>query len=228
MLNDDAALKVGSEHPLGRAMPSVVPGVPRVDDVEAVVEAELEGGVGGRPARLARPGRIEAGVLVGDITATALEVGIDQVDAELRPEDKTRLVDDRRTAMVRDNVNDGPALATADLGMAVGAMGTDLPIGTADIALMGEDLWHVPQAFSCARRARRTSLRNVFLPLGVVIGRTPLAQFCAFGLLAVVLLQEVAGIALSGNGTRADRTKLQAAGLASPTRLSVEMTGVLP
>jgi cation-transporting ATPase G len=92
-------------------------------------------------------------MLTGDnhATATALatEAGIDIVHAELRPQDKATLVQQlraqRSTAMVGDGVNDAPALATADLGIAMGAMGTDVAIETADVALMGEDLRHLPK-----------------------------------------------------------------------------------
>ena len=84
-------------------------------------------------------------MLTGDNPATAhalaAEAGIDEVYADLRPEDKSAIVDRLRgagrvTAMVGDGVNDAPALATADLGVAMGAMGTDVALETADVALM--------------------------------------------------------------------------------------------
>jgi cation-transporting ATPase G len=289
VLDVAAALEARSEHPLARAILAAVPNVTPADDVEAVVGAGLVGRVDGRPARLGRPGWIEAGALAGDVqrmqhagatavlieldgqlvgavavrdelrpeaaevvahlrrdgytvamltgdntaTATALarEVGIEQVHAELRPEDKARLVADlrgqRRTAMVGDGVNDAPALATADLGIAMGAMGSDVAIETADVALMGEDLRHLPEAFSHARRARRIMLQNVALSLGIVIGLMPLALFGVLGLAAVVLVHEVAEVFVIANGVRAGRTKPRASVSAAPAPAPVELTGAV-
>ncbi|MFC4004060.1 heavy metal translocating P-type ATPase [Prauserella oleivorans] len=165
-------------------------------------------------AQLRRDG-YHVAMLTGDnhATATALakDVGIDDVHAELRPEDKARLIDklrgQRSTAMVGDGVNDAPALATADLGIAMGAMGTDVAIETADVALMGEDLRHLPQAFTHARRARRIMLQNVGLSLGLIIALMPLALFGVLGLAAVVLVHELAEVVVIANGVRAGRTK---------------------
>jgi cation-transporting ATPase G len=156
-------------------------------------------------------------MLTGDNHATAnalaKDVGIDAEDvhAELRPEDKARLIEQlrgqRSTAMVGDGVNDAPALATADLGIAMGAMGTDVAIETADVALMGEDLRHLPQAFTHARRARRIMLQNVGLSLALIIALMPLALFGVLGLAAVVLAHELAEVVVIANGVRAGRTK---------------------
>ena len=165
-------------------------------------------------AQLRRDG-YHVAMLTGDNQATAAalarDVGIDAVHAELRPEDKARLIEQLRaqrpTAMVGDGVNDAPALATADLGIAMGAMGTDVAIETADVALMGEDLRHLPQTFSHARRARRIMLQNVGLSLGLIIALMPLALFGVLGLAAVVLVHELAEIVVIANGVRAGRTK---------------------
>jgi cation-transporting ATPase G len=158
-------------------------------------------------AQLHRDG-YHVAMLTGDNHATAAalakDVGIDAVHAELRPEDKARLIEalraERSTAMVGDGVNDAPALATADLGIAMGAMGTD-------VALMGEDLRRLPQTFTHARRARRIMLQNVGLSLGLIAVLIPLALLGILGLAAVVLVHEVAEIVVIANGVRAGRTK---------------------
>ncbi|MGW2873870.1 heavy metal translocating P-type ATPase [Kitasatospora sp. NPDC001225] len=157
--------------------------------------------------------------------ALAAEAGIDTVHADLRPEDKARIIGGLRTlrptAMVGDGVNDAPALATADLGIAMGAMGTDVAIETADVALMGEDLRHLPQALDHARRARRIMLQNVGLSLAVIVGLMPLALLGVLGLAAVVAVHELAEIVIIGNGVRAGRTKpLPPAPTSTPHRAS--------
>ncbi|ABM14042.1 MULTISPECIES: heavy metal translocating P-type ATPase [Mycolicibacterium] len=174
-------------------------------------------------ARLRRDG-YHVAMLTGDNQATAAalaaDVGIEAVHAELRPEDKARLIEQLRaqrpTAMVGDGVNDAPALATADVGIAMGAMGTDVAIETADVALMGEDLRHLPQTFRHARRARRIMLQNVGLSLGLIIALVPLALFGVLGLAAVVLVHELAEIVVIANGVRAGRTTPLAAAPIDP------------
>lgn len=164
-------------------------------------------------------------MLTGDNTATATalarQVGIEVVHADLRPEDKATLIRQLRqkqsTAMVGDGVNDAPALATADLGIAMGAMGTDVAIETADVALMGEDLRHLTQAFGHARRARRIMIQNIGLSLGLIAILIPLALTGVLGLAAVVAVHELAEIAVIANGVRAGRTE----GLAVTDRNSV-------
>ncbi|GAB5901044.1 cation-translocating P-type ATPase [Mycolicibacterium mageritense] len=152
-------------------------------------------------------------MLTGDNTATATALariaGIDDVHADLRPEDKARIIGELRahsfTAMVGDGVNDAPALATADLGIAMGAMGSDVAIETADVALMGEDLRTLPQALDHARRARTIMLQNVGLSLGLIAILIPLALFGILGLAAVVAVHELAEIIVIANGVRAGR-----------------------
>lgn len=165
-------------------------------------------------ARL-RDGGYEVAMLTGDnertAAALAAQAGISDVHAELRPEDKStiiaRLRETRPTAMVGDGVNDAPALATADVGIAMGAMGSDVAIETADIALMGEDLRHLPHNLTHARRARSIMLQNVALSLSLIAILIPLAALGVLGLAAVVLVHEIAEILVIGNGVRAGRAR---------------------
>ena len=165
-------------------------------------------------ARL-RDGGYEVAMLTGDndrtAAALAAQAGIADVHAELRPEDKStiiaRLRESRPTAMVGDGVNDAPALATADVGIAMGAMGSDVAIETADVALMGEDLRHLPHNLTHARRARSIMLQNVGLSLGLIAILIPLAALGVLGLAAVVLVHEIAEILVIGNGVRAGRAR---------------------
>ena len=165
-------------------------------------------------ARLRASG-YQVAMLTGDnertATALAAQAGISDVHAELRPEDKSNIIRQLRettpTAMVGDGVNDAPALATADVGIAMGAMGSDVAIETADVALMGEDLRHLPHSLSHARRARSIMLQNVGLSLGLIALLIPLAAFGVLGLAAVVLVHEIAEIFVIGNGVRAGRVR---------------------
>ncbi|WP_086667097.1 heavy metal translocating P-type ATPase [Lentzea kentuckyensis] len=157
---------------------------------------------------------IDTAMLTGDNTATATalagKAGITTVHAELLPEDKATLVgqlrNGRKIAMVGDGVNDAPALATADVGIAMGAMGTDVAIETADVALMGEDLRHLPQVLAHARHARRVMLQNVGLSLAIIGVLIPLAAFGVLGLATVVLVHESAEVLVILNAIRAAKS----------------------
>ncbi|HEY0950440.1 heavy metal translocating P-type ATPase [Nocardioides sp.] len=179
-------------------------------------------------ARLRADG-FQVAMLTGDndrtAAALAAQAGITDVYSELRPEDKSAIIHRLRettpTAMVGDGVNDAPALATADVGIAMGAMGSDVAIETADVALMGEDLRHLPHTLAHARRARSIMLQNVGLSLALITILIPLAAFGVLGLAAVVLVHEVAEIFVIGNGVRAGRVRpLPPAPTTQPTAAS--------
>ncbi len=122
-------------------------------------------------------------MLTGDNRATAAAVasslGIDRFEAECLPEDKLRLVhalrDDIRArggkggvGVIGDGVNDAPALAAADVSIAIGSIGSDAALESADIVLLSDDLGVVPWAVALARRARRTIRLNLAFALGAI------------------------------------------------------------
>ncbi len=113
-------------------------------------------------------------MLTGDshptATAIAADLGIDEFRAELLPEDKVAAVKElqRRygsVAMVGDGVNDAPALATADVGIAMGVAGSDAALETADVALMADELLKIPYAL----RLSRATVRNIRMNLAISV-----------------------------------------------------------
>ncbi len=104
--------------------------------------------------------------------AIASRVGIKEVYAELLPADKVKVIKTLQErygsiAMVGDGINDAPALAAADVGIAMGAIGSDVAIDTADIALMQDDLSNLPYLFRLSRKTRGIVRQNVISSLAV-------------------------------------------------------------
>jgi Cd2+/Zn2+-exporting ATPase len=105
--------------------------------------------------------------------AIAKQVGVDEFYADLLPEDKVRMIKDNAqygpVAMVGDGVNDAPALATAAVGMAMGAAGTDVALETADVVLMSDDLKNIPYAIALSRQARKVVIQNIVFACAVIV-----------------------------------------------------------
>jgi len=118
-------------------------------------------------------------MLTGDRDQVAKEVardlGIDKVFSELLPQDKVGVIEDltdglrknRKLIFVGDGINDAPVLARADIGVAMGALGSDAAIEAADIVLMTDDLAKLPVALDIASWTRRIVWQNIFFALGV-------------------------------------------------------------
>jgi len=145
-------------------------------------------------------------MLSGDSRATAqriaAEVGIDEVLAEVLPADKAAKVAElqaqgRKVAMVGDGVNDAPALAQADVGIAIGA-GTDVAVETADVVLMRSDPLDVAVAIAISRGTVRKMRQNLAWAVGYNSLALPIAAG-VFEPLGLVLRPEVAAISMAGS-----------------------------
>ena len=150
------------------------------DDVPAMLEELRHTGVE-RVVMLTGDARRTAG-------AMAQAAGISDIHAEMLPEDKLAVIhrlqaEGHVVAMVGDGINDAPALAAADIGIAMGAAGTDIAIETADIALMSDDLMKVAEAIRLSRATLNNIRQNVVIALltvgvllaGVLLGRVHMA-----------------------------------------------------
>ena len=159
---------------------------------------------------------VEVTMLTGDNARTAralaAQAWIDDVRAELRPQDKASAIAELgekngSVAMIGDGINDAPALAAADIGIAMGATGSDAAIESADVAFTGHDLRLLPRAFDHARRGRHIINQNIVLSLLIITVLLPLALFGVLGLAAVVLVHEIAEVVVILNGLRAARAR---------------------
>ena len=117
-------------------------------------------------------------MLTGDNEGTAKKIaqqtGVDRYFAELLPEDKVNAVKDLQkegkfVAMVGDGINDAPALATANLGIAMGGAGTDTAMETADIVLMADNLEKLPHTMKLSRKAMQVIKQNIWFSILVKV-----------------------------------------------------------
>ena len=156
---------------------------------------------------------LKVAMLTGDNAGTAKAIGaaagIDEIHAGLLPTDKRAIIEqlkeNGRVVMVGDGINDAPALAVADVGIAMGWGGTDVAIEAADVAVMGDDLTHLPDLISHARRTRTIMFQNLALSGLLIATLIPIAAFGVLGLGAVVAVHELVEIVVIGNGLRARR-----------------------
>ena len=150
-------------------------------------------------------------MLTGDNRGTAeriaAETGVDEVRAELLPQDKVTAIEELvgrhgNVAMVGDGVNDAPAMARADLGIAMGAIGSDAAIETADIALMSDDLSKLAWLITHSRATLTVIRQNVAFSVGVKLLFTVLTVFGAASLWGAIAADVVASLLVVLNGLR--------------------------
>ena len=139
--------------------------------------------------------------------AVAQAVGLEDVRASLMPEDKIAIVAGLveqygQVAMVGDGANDGPALARATVGIAMGGAGTDVALEAADVVLMSDDLGKLPFAVGLSHAARAVIRQNLFIALGAVALLIPATLFGWAGLGLAVLIHEGSTIVVVFNALR--------------------------
>jgi len=135
------------------------------------------------------------------------ELGITELHAEVLPQDKARIVQElraagRNVAFVGDGINDGPALATADVGVAMGLTGTDLALQTAQIALLCDDLSKLPHLLTVSRTAMRAIHQNLVFSLAVLAGAVALTIAGILHPVSGALLHELSSIPVIANSAR--------------------------
>ena len=156
-------------------------------------------------------------MLTGDNPRTArtlaAEVGIDDVRAGLMPEAKVRIVRELerergRVAMVGDGVNDGPALAAASVGIAMGAAGSDTALETADVALLGDDLSKLAYLYRLSHEGRRVIRQNIGASIALKGGLAAGVPLGWVSLIVAVVVGDMgASLAVTTNSLRLARVR---------------------
>lgn len=165
-------------------------------------------------AELHRIGVSKVVMLTGDndrtAAAVARQVGLDGFRANLKPEDKVTEIRALNEAhghvgMVGDGVNDAPALATATVGIAMGAAGSDAALETADVALMSDDISKLPEALQLGRRTRTVVKQNLALSLLILVVLVPGSLLGLLSLPVAVIAHELTELMVILNGARMAR-----------------------
>ena len=164
-------------------------------------------------ARLKEVGVKETIMLTGDVRTVANKVAsdlnIDKVYSELLPQDKVNKVEEllekkqekEKLAFVGDGINDAPVLSRADVGIAMGALGSDAAIEAADIVLMDDDPLKIAKAIKIAKKCLRIVYENIYFAIGVKIiclilsafgiGNMWLAIFADVGVMVIAVLNAI-------------------------------------
>ena len=172
---------------------------------------ELKPGVAASVRHLKYEGVRWITVLSGDhpdaVRAIAAQIGADEVRAGLLPHEKVDAVRQlvksaNGVAMVGDGVNDAPAMASATIGIAMGAIGTDVAIETADVVLMSDDIEKIDYVIHLGKRARRVVRQNVWFSIGWMLALVVLALTIGLPLPLAVVGHEGSTLLVAANGLR--------------------------
>ena len=164
----------------------------------------------GMVQRMSSAGIHRIAILTGDAEGTAqavaLQTGIHEVHAGLLPEGKLSMIREMRksgiVAMAGDGINDAPALAVADVGIAMGRGGTELAIETSDIVLLKNDLMLLPEAIRISRATSRNIRQNVIIALLSVIGLLAGVLTNSVHIAGGMLIHELSVLVVTLNATR--------------------------
>jgi Cd2+/Zn2+-exporting ATPase len=177
-------------------------------------------------------------MVTGDREAVAQrvgrETGCDEVRAECLPADKVAAVQQLkargwRVAVVGDGVNDAPALAAGDLGIAMGAAGSDVAIHSASIALMNNDLRRLPFLVELSRATRRTINQNFLIGLAFIVGGLTLAALGYINPIVAAILHNAGSLLVVFNSARLVRSGegIEPAPAGAAAALVIERTPLL-
>lgn len=156
-------------------------------------------------------GGMKVALSTGDNRRTAGYIadalGIEEVSAELLPEDKTKKIealraDGYRVAMVGDGINDAPALATADLGIAMGVVGRDIAIEAADVVILNDDIVSVPRLFKLGRKSVSVIWQNILFALLFNTAMIALAALGLVSMLAAAIFHQISSLVVILNSMR--------------------------
>ena len=162
-------------------------------------------------ADLKRLGVQEMIMITGDNPRTAerisRELGIDRFYAEVLPQDKLNIIRElqaqgHRVLFAGDGVNDAPALAAADIGVAMGLAGTDLALETADIGLMADEIERLPQVIALSRKTLSVIRQNVIFSMGMNVLAVILGGFEIIGPVFGALMHELSALPVLANSSR--------------------------
>lgn len=150
-------------------------------------------------------------MITGDNERTAAQIGqalgIDRVYAQVLPQDKLRIIRElqsqgKRVAFVGDGVNDAPALAAAEIGIAMGVTGTDVAMETADIGLMADEIERIPHMIDLSGRTLRVIRQNVIFSMSMNVLSVALGGFGIIGPALGALMHEVSALPVLANSAR--------------------------
>ncbi|ABQ88888.1 heavy metal translocating P-type ATPase [Roseiflexus sp. RS-1] len=215
-LSPDLMEQIATQQELGRTVVALGSGrtVWGIIAIADTVRPEAAAAV----ARLKRTGIERVVLLTGDnhqvAQAIGQALGVDEVHAELLPEQKVAVLRELEqrygpVAMIGDGVNDAPALASATLGVAMGAAGTDVALESADMLLMSDDLSRLPGALRLARRARAIVRQNLAFAFTVIAVLMVFAMFGAIPLTLGVIGHEGSTLIVVANGLRLLAERIQ-------------------